>query len=712
MTSTSLRWGILSTGKIARTLAAAIHQSRTGALLAVGSRRQETAEAFGAELDVPRRYGSYAALLADPDVDVVYNALPNHLHAEWGIKAAQAGKHILCEKPLATNLGQAMALVEAARYHDVFLLEAFMYRCHPQTAKLVELIQAGAVGKVRLIQASFTGNIGLDLGNIRLQNGAAGGSLMDLGCYTMSMARLIASAALGQVTTPGLHNQLEIGGAALARQEVAELLEVKGCAWIGTESRVDQVATAALRFPGDIIASLTCGNQCAADRTVRVWGSEGQLEVPNPWFPQERDNEIIVTRAGEQPEKVVVHAEQPLYVIEVDTVAAHLAARQAPSPCMTWADSLGQQAALDRWRESIGLVFDEERDEAALRQTVSKQPLRRRPSVPPAMAMRYGRVAGIEQDVSRLVMGTMIYHPDRQAFANAMLDYFFELGGNCFDTAFGYGGGYSEPALGNWIRQRNLREQVVVVTKGGHSASVTPEMIDSELPISLERLQTDYVDLYFLHRDNPAVPVGEFVDMFNRHLAAGRVRAFGGSNWTPARLAEANAYATRQGLTGFSASSPNFTLAVWNETPYFNCVTATDPASKAWYTEHQLPLFAWSSQAMGFFTGRYHPDDLTAPSTQSNGNQGGADGASNRANDLVARTWYSDGNWQRYERAQELGRRKGVAATQIAVAYVLAQPFPSFALVGPHTIEETRTTALGLSVSLTPEEAAWLNLEA
>ena len=359
MTSTPLRWGIISTGKIARTLADAIHRSRTGELLAVGSRRQETADAFGAEFDVPHRYGSYEALLADPDVDVVYNALPNHLHAEWSIKAAQAGKHILCEKPLATNLGQAMALVEAARYHDVFLLEAFMYRCHPQTAKLVELIKAGAVGEVRLIQSSFAGNMGLNLDNIRLQNGAAGGSMMDLGCYTMSMARLIASAALGQ--------------------EVAEPLEVKGCAWIGAESRVDQVATAALRFPGDIVASLTCGNQCAPDRVVRVWGSEGQLEVSQPWFPQERDNEIIVTRIGEQPETVVVHAEQPLYVTEVDTVAAHLAARQAPSPCMTWEDSLGQQAALDRWRESIGLVFDEEQDEAALRQTVSKQPLRRRP---------------------------------------------------------------------------------------------------------------------------------------------------------------------------------------------------------------------------------------------------------------------------------------------------------------------------------------------
>ena len=355
---------------------------------------------------------------------------------------------------------------------------------------------------------------------------------------------------------------------------------------------------------------------------------------------------------------------------------------------MTWADSLGQQAALDRWRESIGLVFDEERDEAVLQQTVTRQPLRRRP----VTQMRYGRVKGIEQDISRQVMGTMIYHPDQQAFANAMFDYFFEIGGNCFDTAFTYHGGQAEPALGNWLRLRGIREQVVILGKGGHSTSVTPEMIERELPITLERLQTDYVDLYLLHRDNPTVPAGEFVDLFNRHRAAGRIRAFGGSNWPTERLAEANEYAASHGLTGFSAGSPNFTLAAWNEPVYPDCLTATDPASKAWYTEQQLPLFAWSSQANGFFTGRYRPDD--------------------QSDARMVRFWYSADNWRRYERARELGRRKGVDATQIAAAYALAQPFPTFALIGPRTIEETRTTALGLAVTLTPEEVAWLNLEA
>jgi len=667
MTERKLRWGIIGTGGIARTLAETIPQSRTGELVAVGSRRQETADAFGEEFQVPRRYPSYEALIADPEVDVVYNSLPNHLHAEWTIKCAQAGKHVLCEKPLASNLGQAMALIEAARHHDVFMMEAFMYRCHPQTARLAELIREGTIGQVRLIQANFSFDMGLKLDNIRQQNRAAGGGIMDVGCYTMSMARLVAGAAIGE--------------------EVAEPLEINGCAHIGDESRVDEWAVAAVRFPGDIVANLACGTRCAVESGVRIWGSEGHIDVPNPWFPGEGNSEIIVARKGEDPETVVVRADRPLYAVEVDMVAAHLEDRQAPGPCMTWKDSLGQQQALDRWRESIGLVFDEEVDEAAWKQTVSRQPLKRRPDI----EMKYGRVEGIDPEISRLVMGTMIYRPERQAFTNAMLDFFYEIGGNCFDTAFIYGGGQSEIALGNWIRLRDIRDQVIVIAKGGAVTTVTPEMLDQELEISLERLQTEYVDLYLMHRDNPEVPVAEFVDWLNERQAAGRMRAFGGSNWTPERLEVANACAASRGLTGFAASSPNFALAAWNEPVWEDCVRATDPASKEWYARTRMPVFAWSSQAQGFFTGRYSPEDA--------------------ANADMVRCWYSEGNWQRLERARELAAEKGMEATQIAAAYVLCQPFPTFALIGPRTFEETRTTALALEVELTPDELAWLNLE-
>ncbi|MEK7766115.1 MAG: Gfo/Idh/MocA family oxidoreductase, partial [bacterium] len=151
-----LKWGILSTGRIAKTFANGLKTSKTGILMAVGSRTQAAAEAFGKEFGITRCHSSYEALLADSEVQAVYIATPHPGHAEWAIKAAEAGKHILCEKPLGLNYPEAMAIVDAAAEHDVFLMEAFMYRCHPQIAKLVELIKANAIGEVRVVQATFS----------------------------------------------------------------------------------------------------------------------------------------------------------------------------------------------------------------------------------------------------------------------------------------------------------------------------------------------------------------------------------------------------------------------------------------------------------------------------------------------------------------------------------------------------------------------------
>jgi aryl-alcohol dehydrogenase-like predicted oxidoreductase len=305
--------------------------------------------------------------------------------------------------------------------------------------------------------------------------------------------------------------------------------------------------------------------------------------------------------------------------------------------------------------------------------------------------MKYDRVAGIEKPISRLVMGTMIFSPDAMPFACAMFDYFVEMGGNCFDTAYIYGGGRSERALGQWLQLRGNREQVVVIGKGAHTPNCSVEGIDRQIPESLERLQTEYIDLWLMHRDDPEIPVGDFVECLNEHLRSGRIRAFGGSNWSVARLQAANDYAREQGLVGFAASSPNLSLAVWNEPQWEGCVSASDRGSRGWYEQMQMPLFSWSSQARGFMTGRFRPEDTSSPE--------------------MVRVWYNEANFQRLARAEELARAKGVAVTQIAVAYVLCQPFPTFALIGPQTIEEARTSALGLDVELTPEELQWLNLE-
>ena len=308
--------------------------------------------------------------------------------------------------------------------------------------------------------------------------------------------------------------------------------------------------------------------------------------------------------------------------------------------------------------------------------------------------MKYGRVAGLDKPVSRLVLGC-----DNQrtyAHAAAVFDTFVEQGGNCFDTAFGYGGGLQEILLGQWMKNRaDMRNELVIIAKGAHTPLCDPANLTSQLLTSLERLGTDRADLYLMHRDNPEIPAGEFIEVLNEHHAAGRISAFGGSNWSIARVQEANAYAAAHGLRPFSAVSNNFSLARMVDPVWGGCVSASDPDSREWFAREQMALFAWSSQARGFF--------LPQQPTSSGGN------APTEAE--IVRCWHSEDNFRRRERALELANDKGVEAINIALAYVLCQPFPTFALFGPRTLEEIRTSLPGVTIELTPEELAWLDLE-
>jgi aryl-alcohol dehydrogenase-like predicted oxidoreductase len=195
-----------------------------------------------------------------------------------------------------------------------------------------------------------------------------------------------------------------------------------------------------------------------------------------------------------------------------------------------------------------------------------------------------------------------------------------------------------------------------------------------------------------MHRDNPQVPVGEFIDVLNEHVRAGRMKRFGGSNWTIERFEAANEYATKNGLQGMSFLSNNFTLARMIEPPWAGCMSASTPEFRAWLTEKQIPLMPWSSQARGFFL------DDTAPDF--------------KADPERVRCWFSDDNFERLQRARELAKKYNVMAINIALAYVLRQPFPTFPLIGPRTMSELRTSLPALAVPLTDEEVKWLNLEA
>jgi predicted dehydrogenase/aryl-alcohol dehydrogenase-like predicted oxidoreductase len=666
-TSTPFRWAVLGPGSIARRFASQLPDSTDGVLVAVGSSSPERARAFAEEFPLaePALVGDYAQVLASEEVDAVYVSTVHTGHARLAAAALEAGKHVLVEKPLTPNSGTSMALLDLAARSGKVLLEAYMYRFHPQTAQVLELVASGAIGELVHVDASFAFDTGGREGRL-FDTGTAGGGILDVGCYPLSLARFVAGAAAGR--------------------RFVEPSTLTGRGTLG-ETGVDEWATAELTFPGGATASLRTGVRLADPQSATITGSRGVIRLSDPWgLGAQQVIELDVV--GEEPRRIEVPAASA-YALEADALAR--AAREGGEvPELTTENSLGQARALDAWREELSLRFPFERDTADIPTLTGRPRAAARVPTGAGVPMAYGTIPGVDKQLSRLVMGC-----DNQmnlAHASAMFDAFYEIGGTTFDTAYIYGGGYIEKLVGQWVRNRGVREDIVMITKGAHTPHCDPESITRQLEESLERQGTDYADLYMMHRDNPDIPVGEFVDVMDEHLRAGRIRAYGGSNWTPARVDEANAYAKANGRTGFTILSNHFGLAEALDVPWAGCVHATDPDSKAWLEERGIALLPWSSQARGFFTGRARPED--------------------RSDAELVRCYYSDENFERLSRAEELGAERGVPATAIALAFVLHQDFPTFPLFGPRSIGEMRSSTLGLGVELSEAEMAWLDLKA
>lgn len=308
--------------------------------------------------------------------------------------------------------------------------------------------------------------------------------------------------------------------------------------------------------------------------------------------------------------------------------------------------------------------------------------------------MEYIDIPGSRLPVSRLIKGTDYFYHHSYELAATNMDAYLALGGNAVDSAHIYCGGQSEEVLGRYMEERGNRDRIVILTKGAHhdkdGPRVNKQAIADDLQVSLERLRTDHIELYALHRDDPDVHVGVIVEALNAHIESGAIGAIGGSNWTWQRLQEANEYAAAHGLVGFTFSSPNLSLAKAKE-PYWKDAVSADQATIDWHEKHQLPLLSWSSQARGFFTGRFSPDD--------------------RSDADLVRVFYSDDNWERLARAERLAAEKGVTAIQIALAYVLNQPFPACALIGARNAEELRSCDEAMRLALTKAEMDWLDLK-
>ncbi len=659
-----IRWGIIGPGTIARTFADGIANSRTGRLEAIATRNPDKpglAEAFAGA----RIIHGYDALLADPDIDAVYIATPHTGHAEWAIKAVRAGRHVLVEKPIALSAYDADAIFHEAKKAGVFAGEAYMYRLHPQTAKLLELVKARAVGDIRIIRSSFGFNMGSFRADHRLfANETAGGGILDVGGYPVSMVRMIAGTVDGK--------------------PFAEPEKVAGAAHLG-QSGVDEWASAVLKFANGIVAEVSCSIMAAQDNVLRIIGSEGRIEVKDFWFAAGHKGgtgRIDIVK-GDKVETIELPEDRWLYSFEVD--AAGEAIRQGrhefAAPGMTWADSLGNLRVMDQWRASVGLEYSVEKATSRVGNIAGGK-------VTAGNAVPKRQVPGLAKPTSVVALGFEFF--PNFASASLTLDAFYEAGGNLFDTAYVYGGGKTEAIFGDWHTSRNVpREEIVLIGKGAHSPLCYPDMIAKQLDQSLERLKTEYVDAYFMHRDNLDIPVAEFVDAMDAEVRRGRIRGiFGGSNWTRERMDEAAAYAQKNGKQAPGALSNNFSLAEMLDPIWAGCVAASDDEWKSWLKSRQIPNFAWSSQGRGFFTDRA--------------------GRDKHDDEEIVRVWYSDRNFVRRDRAIELAQKLGRHPIHIALAYVIAQPFPVIPLIGPRTIAELEDSLSALNLALTDEQVKWL----
>jgi len=313
--------------------------------------------------------------------------------------------------------------------------------------------------------------------------------------------------------------------------------------------------------------------------------------------------------------------------------------------------------------------------------------------------MKTARVPGADKDLSRIIMGTMIVGLKNYGESAALLDDAMELGINAFDIANVYGGGDSERAVGKWMEERGNRGKVFIVTKGAHHNQdrkrVTPYDITADLMDSLARLRTSYIDAYMLHRDDLEVPVGPIVEILNEHRAAGRIGAFGGSNWTAARIAEANAYAAARNLAPMTVSSPNYGLCEQVDDPWGpGCVTISGKngeSERAFYKESQTPVMAYSSLGRGMLSGRVTRENYREL----------LDGAATKA-------YAYEVNFLKLDRARELAARKGLSVPQLALAYILNQPLNVFPIVGAAGRKELEETAASAGVALSGRELEWL----
>ena len=665
-----INWGIFGTGMISRALAVSMRDSKGSNLKAVASRSIKRAEKFADKYNCLPVEG-YESLLEDDEIDAIYVATPHDSHFDLALASLEAKKSVLCEKPMTLNSTEAMVLIDAARTNGVLFMEAFMYRTHPQTDKVRELIEKEFKTSPLTIEASFGFLADVPKEHRLVNPDLGGGSIMDIGCYPMSMSRMVVGIQEGKLFS----NPISIK----AKGELSE----RG---------IDLNASAELVFENGSKAFISSAINKNLNNTVLISNDEKSILIEEPWQCGEqvgRKSKIIFKREGFDNEVIEFKENKGVFTFEIDHFVDLINQKKTESKKVSHSDSHGNMIWLDAWRKKIGVYYSTDNPENRASSLLGKEAAKN------SDIMSFHYIKGLDKKISRVVFGCDNQSGTDHAFA--MFDHFFSLGGNTFDTAYIYNNGKSDVYLGKWMAHRGLREKVVVLGKGAHTPHCYPDLIRPQLEESLDRLQTDYLDIYCLHRDNLEVPVREFVDALDEIKKEGLIKLIGASNWNLTRFSEAISYAENSDKQAFSVLSNNFSLAKMLTPVWPGCESCSEENFKDYLQEKQIPIFPWSSQARGFFL---ENQEFQGSLHIANPNQEEKD-----------RVWFNQDNIERRNRCFSLAKDKGVEAIELALAFVLNQEFPSHPLIGPRNFFETKSSLKALNIDLSSKERDWLDLK-
>ena len=569
---------------------------------------------------------------------------------------------------MTINATETMALIDLSRKNDTLLMEAFMYKIHPQTKKISQIVQEHLESPLS-INAEFCFSVDVPESHRLVNKKLGGGSILDIGCYPVSISRHVVGAVNGR----NFMNPLSIEGQGeLNTQEI------------------DLNASAKLTFEDGSVAEVKSATNLSTASEVEITDGKTTVVIDQPWHCGEftdRKSQIKLKKANGDEELIDITTDKGLYALEIDHFSETFKDQSIESNLIPHNDSHGNMIALDTWRKELRVIYDEDRGEKRQLPVVSQSTVRE--SLPVL------RIPGLHKELSRVVFGCDNQSDTNHAFA--MFDHFYMKGGNVFDTAYIYNNGKSDFYLGSWIESRDLREKVVVLGKGAHTPDCLPEKIRPQLEETLSRMSTSYLDIYCLHRDNESLPVEGFIDTLNELKDEGLIKIFGASNWSLERFKAANDYAQEQGKEGFTILSNNFSLAYMNNPVWPGCFSCSEDDYVDYLKENQIAIFPWSSQARGFFldsqefTGAAHVADPNREEQE--------------------RVWGSADNLERRSRCFELASKKSVDPIQMALSFVLNQEFPSFPLIGPRNFFETESSLEATKIELSKDEVAWLNLK-